>query len=140
MILWTIQPLAVWEILERDGVFHCDPAQSEFKDEFPEGYDWIVRRLRRHAGPEPKGYILPIWAWYRWQGIARPKPDLRTLRHDCIGEMVRIELEIGEAVVLLSCFHLWHYCMCYWYLSASRAEDRRFTKELRVKGLNYFQL
>jgi hypothetical protein len=53
MRLWTIQPLAVWEILERDGVFHTEPELSDFKDDYPEGYDWIVRRLRQHAGPEP---------------------------------------------------------------------------------------
>lgn len=130
MRLWTIQPLAVWQTLERDGVFHSDPAQSEFRDDYAEGYDWIVRRLRQHVGPEPEGCKLPIWAWYQWHGTARPKPDLRKLRHDCIGEWVRIEVEINDENVLLSDFIPWHYCMSYWYLPSSGRDDRRFAKRL----------
>ena len=28
MILWTIQPIEVWNIIQDTGVFHCDPAKS----------------------------------------------------------------------------------------------------------------
>lgn len=139
MRLWTIQPLAVWQILERDGVFHTDPAQSEFVDDYPEGYDWIVRRLRQHAGPEPEGCKLPIWAWYRWQGAARAKPDLRKVRHESTGEWVRIEVEIGEVDVLLSDFVAWYYCMCYWYLPSSEEDGHRLEKELERKGQNFYR-
>lgn len=137
MRLWTIQPLAVWQILERDGVFHTDPAQSSFKDDYPEGCDWIVRRLRRHAGPESEGCVLPIWAWYQWRGVARAKPDLRAIRYELEGDWVRLEVEVENDHVLLSDFHVWHYCMSYWYLPSSGRDDRRFNKELRLRGLNY---
>ena len=61
------------------------------------------------------------------------------IRHEIEGESVRIEVEMGADNVLLSDFHLWHYCMCYWYLSASRADNRRFDKELRERELDYFK-
>ncbi|MBC8139714.1 MAG: DUF3841 domain-containing protein [Fibrella sp.] len=139
MRLWTIQPLAVWRILEHTGVFHTDPAHSAHKDDFPEAYDWIVRRLRQHAGPSPEGCELPIWAWHQWRGAARPKPDLRWFRHKTEGDFVRIAVEITDNEVLLSDFDLWYSCMNYWYLPVSRADDRRFTKSLRERGLDYYK-
>ncbi len=53
---------------------------------------------------------------------------------------MRIEVELGETEVLLSDFRLWHYCMNYWFLPASKAEDKRFNKELRNNALNYYSM
>ena len=34
MRLWTIQPVEVINILERDGVFTCDPEKSKYYNDF----------------------------------------------------------------------------------------------------------
>ena len=28
MILWTMQPIEVWNIIQDTGVYHCDPVKS----------------------------------------------------------------------------------------------------------------
>lgn len=38
MRLWTIQPVEVVNILERDGVFTCDPEKSEYYNAFYDAY------------------------------------------------------------------------------------------------------
>ena len=139
MQLWTIQPLVVWQTLERAGVFHSDPAQSEHRSDYPEAYDWITRRLTQHAGSPPPGCTTPIWAWCQWRGEARRKPDLRWWRQWMEqGDWVRIELEIPEAEVLLSDFDLWHYCMGYWCLGQNEEERERFEAESAEHGLSFY--
>ncbi|MBC8141250.1 MAG: DUF3841 domain-containing protein [Armatimonadetes bacterium] len=140
MQLWTIQPLVVWEILQKKGVFYSDLTQSEHVGDYPEAYRWITRRLTQHAGNPPAGCSTPIWAWYQRHGEARRKPDLRWFRHWVVpGDWVRIEIEMSETETLLSDFNLWYYCMTYWYISDTEEENNRFEAELLEHGLNYYR-
>ena len=44
MILWTMQPIEVWNIIQDTGGFHCDPAKSTMlKLELVEKLEWLIR-------------------------------------------------------------------------------------------------
>ena len=42
-------------------------------------------------------------------------------------------------MVLLSDFSLWHHVLNYWYLPASRKDERAFERQLNAVGLDYFK-
>lgn len=115
MRLWTMQPVEVYEILLRDGVFHCDPNKIP-EPSFTEAYDWLNQYLEKKDS-KPQNVKYPIWAWFRFNGKEK-KPDLR---HSCYGyrgdKMVCIELDIPDEKVLLSDFDLWHFPLNRWWLN-----------------------
>lgn len=114
MKLWTMQPVEVYNILMRDGVFRCDPAKIP-EPSFANSYDWLIKQLNK-KDEKPENVQLPIWAWFRFNGKEK-KPDLR---HSCYGyrgdKMVCLELEIPDDKVLLSDFDLWHFPLNNWWL------------------------
>lgn len=125
MKLWTMQPIEVYNILLRDGVFICDPDQVDMP-EFLKAYDWLNIHLN-NKDPKPDNVSYPIWAWYRFNDMEK-KPDLR---HTCYGtrgqKMVCLELEVPDEKVLLSDFDLWHWVLNDWWL------DNCFYQEYREK-------
>ena len=47
MILWTMQPIEVWNIIQNTGMYRCDPAKSSMQEmEFVEKYEWLKWALR----------------------------------------------------------------------------------------------
>lgn len=78
MILWTMQPVEVWQEIQETGVYFCDPARSSMP-EFTDMYEWLIRQMKQRIGPPPAGVAYPVWAWYMQNGKHR-KPDLRTER------------------------------------------------------------
>ena len=117
MKLWTMQPVEVYDILTRDGVFTCDPTKI-CEPSFIDHYGWIVKKLDE-KDPKPDNVDYPIWAWHRFNGKEK-KPDLR---HSCYGtrgdKMVCLELEIPDEKVLLTDFDLWHFVLNDWWLDTS---------------------
>jgi len=102
MILWTIQPVEVVEILERDGHFSCKTELSENYEDFRDAYDWIINEMDKRGIARPANTDLPLWAWhtYDWK---HKKPDFRTKGLGCRGERCAcIEFEIPDEQVLLS--------------------------------------
>ena len=94
---------------------------------------------RRMKTPRPGKSILPIWAWYQWEGVNGRKPDLRSAGYLPRGERgVRVELEVDEDRVLLSDFDLWHYVLNYWYLPKSEKDGEDFEKGLAHAGLSFY--
>ena len=109
MRLWTIQPVVVYEELQRTGVFrHTEKIPEPFYDCFENAFCWLVKYLKAKDDC-PDGIQFPIWAWFRFNGQEK-KPDLR---HSCYGvrgeKMVCLEIEIPDDKVLLSDFDLWHF-------------------------------
>ena len=45
MLLWTIQPLEVLEILDTKGVFTCDETSKSFNNDLKDSYDWLVKKM-----------------------------------------------------------------------------------------------
>ena len=130
MKLWTIQPVEVIDILNRDGIFRCNPLLSDnyccrcFKD----AYDWLVEEMDKRDIPHPDGLTIPIWAWYE-RNRKHKKPDLRESGYTTRGEKcVCIELEIQDNMVLLSDFDKWHSVLNNFFVSDAET-DEEFDKE-----------
>lgn len=114
MRLWTMQPVEVYDILMRDGIFICNPSKIS-EPSFVDRYGWLNNKLNE-KDPKPHNIQYPIWAWYRFDSKEK-KPDLR---HSCYGtrgeKMVCMELEVPDEKVLLSDFDLWHFPLNDWWL------------------------
>ena len=128
MILWTMQPIEVWNIIQDTGGFHCDPAKSTMlKLELVEEYEWLIRQMKKRIGPPPAGVRYPVWAWYAQNGKHR-KPDLRSERWGYgLGnkQYACIEFEIPDDLVLLSDFDVWHIVLNNGLISETEEEDTR---------------
>lgn len=127
MILWTIQPIEVWDELNKKGYFVCNPEKADYisdKDwNFKKSYDWLVMQMCQKIGGPPKGVSYPIWAWHTrdWQ---HKKPDLRNVGLGNKGEKsVCLEIEIPDNQVLLSDFDAWHFVLNDWYFDNSNSEE-----------------
>ena len=139
MHLWTIQTLPAWQTLREEGVLRCEPAAVDL--DFVGAYRWMATQMQTRLGPAPAPGVLPVWAWYQWEGAAKRRPDLRASGHLAPGHRgVRLALEVVESDALLSDFDLWHYVLNYWYLPGSGAEAENFEAELARHGLSYFTM
>lgn len=122
MIIWTIQPYAVYQRIIKTGHFYSDPKLSfDLKDDidFQRSYRWMIEQMRRKVGaPENEG-SYPIWAWYK-HDYQHKRPDFRRVRD--YSDEVCIELEIPDKKVLLSDFEAWHYVLNNWYYSPATSE------------------
>ena len=129
MTIWTIQPVATWNSLQlRKCLIARRPAR-----EWIESYGWMAHQMRRRL-PGTAGK-WPWWGWCRWEGAARPRPDLRNGGHLLRGTRgVRIKLDIAKPHVLLSDFDAWHAVLNRWFLSVSEEEDEAFEQELAASG------
>lgn len=110
MILWTIQPKSILDIINDKGVFTCDIAKSEWynsSNEFHRAYDWLVKEMDNKGIYHPKGLQLPLWAWHTIE-YKHQKPDYYEMGFGEEGdELVCIEFEIPDNEVLLSDFDNW---------------------------------
>ncbi len=127
MRLWMIASLETFEALERRGRLRCDGRRATRGFRNGGAYRWMADRMRERLGPAPGGVRYPLWAWARWEGADRRKPDLRSCRHTVgPGRFVRLDIEAPASRVLLSDFDAWHAVLNGWYLSWSEAEDEAF--------------
>lgn len=109
-----MQPVEVYDILMRDGVFICDP-DKVCEPSFLDRYHWLNKHLNK-KDPKPNGVEFPVWAWFRFDSKEK-KPDLRHSCYSTRGEkMVCLELEVPDGKVLLSDFDLWHFPLNDWWL------------------------
>ena len=132
MILWTIQPLKLYESLLEQGTLHCDPTQEGFLGldikEFRVAYDWLVEQMRSRIGHPPQCVTYPFWAWALIDGVSK-KPDLRRMEfNNYIGENVVLELEIPDSDVLLSDEENWHYVLNNSYLHDVHGDEETWDR------------
>ena len=124
MILWTLQPAEIFDLLQKEGIYRCDPRQID--PDFAEAYDWLVKQMKKRIGDPPAGTEYPVWAWHT-QNWKHRKPDLRAERWCCGsgGELYAcIEIEIPDESVLLSDFDNWHCVLNRYLVSETEEEDR----------------
>jgi len=127
MQIWTIQNEAAWAYLRETGQLHA--SREHQAEEWPEAYEWIRSQLIRRVGPPPTNDAVPLWGWYQWQGRARMRPDLRTLRHhwgSAGNTYVLIECELPDDRVMLSDFEAWHVILNGRYLSPTDEEEAAY--------------
>lgn len=141
MILWTIQPIEVWEELNRKGYYICNAKKSEnLIDDvcnFKLAYDWLVRDMETKIGKRPIDVLYPIWAWHtrNWK---HKKPDLRESGYDAKGvKSVCIEIEIPDNQVLLSDFDAWHFVLNHSWLDNSTSEEEYDKNQIWFDSLSY---
>ena len=124
MILWTIQPEEVYELINRTGVYRCDEEKAKVEDFCPTQYNWLADQMRRRIGPPPEGVRYPVWAYQRWDKD-RLKPDLRSIRWFWGGKsntFYRLEIDIPDEQVLLSDYWAWSVMLNDGLLSYSEEE------------------
>ncbi|MBO4290777.1 MAG: DUF3841 domain-containing protein [Lachnospiraceae bacterium] len=125
MILWSFQPVEIWDLLQKQGLYRCDPAQID--PDFVDAYNWLVKKMKEKIGLPPEGVEYPIWAWYI-QNWKHAKPDLRGERwhYGNGGELYAcIEIEIPDKDVLLSDFDNWHCVLNRFLISETEEEDEQ---------------
>lgn len=124
MLLWTIQPVEVYQLIQDSGVYRCDPeliSMPEYKTQ----YDWLADQMKQRISPPPEGVKYPVWAWFKWYG-KHEKPDLRRMRWEtgADGEkLVCLEIEIADEQVLLSDYDVWHLVLGNWLISETEDES-----------------
>ena len=126
MILWTMQPLQILNMIQETGVYRCDQAKSSMPElEFTSKYHWLIHQMEKRIGPPPDGVEYPVWAWHT-QNWKHKKPDLRSERwgygpgnekYTCI------EFEIPDYQVLLSDFDAWSIILNDGLLNETEAES-----------------
>ena len=126
MILWTMQPIEIYNLIQETGVYRCDPELcSILLPYFKKSYDWLSDRMTEKIGPPPEGVKYPVWAWYKQKG-KHCKPDLRSERW-CYGdgneEYTCIEIEVPDDKVVLSDFDTWHAILGNSMISDTEEED-----------------
>ncbi len=125
MILWTFQPIEIWELLQQEGVYRCDPKRID--PDFIRPYDWLAEQMNKRIGSSPDGVRYPVWAWHtqKWK---HEKPDLRREKW-CYGPgnetYACIEIEIPNNKVLLSDFDDWHCVLNDCLVSDTEEEDEK---------------
>ncbi len=109
MLLWTIQPYCVYELLRLKGIYRCNPELSSFLDteEFVNAYEWISKKMKEKIGNSPEGVKYPVWAYYCVEGEHK-RPDMRKIAFKVDKKSVLLEIEIPDSDVLLTDHTLWH--------------------------------
>lgn len=125
MILWTIQPIEVYNIIQEKGYYICDESKSELLvyDSFKNAYNWYIEKMIQKVGLPLENIKYPVWAWYKRKG-KRKKPDLRESGYAMRGtKMVCMEIEIPDEQVVLSDFDNWHFVLGDYYYSQAVSEE-----------------
>lgn len=129
MKLWSIQNSDVWDILKIEGRYSCPRGFSipevdpDFYPIFGSAYEWMRKQAMRRIGSPVYRNDNLLWAWYQWNGIKHPKPDLRYKYYCAQGTWcVLLELEIPDAKVLLSDFCRWNSVLNRLHLTKNKNE------------------
>jgi hypothetical protein len=123
MRIWTIQDEAAWAYLNEHGSLQA--SRKHQSDDWPDAYEWMREQLIARVGPPPSPDAAPLWGWRQWAGEAKPRPDLRAVRHywNPPGRYVLIECELPDDAVVLSDFDAWHIALNDSYLGLSVEEE-----------------
>lgn len=115
MVVWSIQPINVYENILKNGYYRCDGRKIDRF--FRERYRWLCDEMTKRIGKPPKNTRYPVWAWHtrNWE---HKKPDLRNTGYSYAGDkMVCMELEIPDDKIVLTDFDAWHFVLNKWYLN-----------------------
>lgn len=122
MRIWTIQNEAAWAYLEEHGCLQA--SRQHQSDYWPKAYEWIREQLIARVGPPLAPDAAPLWGWYQWNGTARKRPDLRSVRHNYNppGRYVLIECVLPDEAVMLSDYEAWHIILNDGYVGVTERD------------------
>ena len=127
MIVWSIQPINVYEQILKTGYYHCDGRKVD--KFFRESYQWLCKEMIEKIGAPPKGVKYPVWAWHT-RNFKHKKPDLRNASYSFRGDkMVCLELQIPDNEILLTDFDAWHFVLNKWYLNTNCWDEETYDKD-----------
>lgn len=120
LTMWTVQPVSMWEEMQRTGWLRADGRRSMLMrtdPSFREAYDWMRKQMRERI-PGYRGRY-PIWAWHDKMPRKRDYAD-----HDpSEPQQVRIKFRAAPGAVLLSSFDAWHAVLNYWFIGPEDMAD-----------------
>jgi hypothetical protein len=137
MVIWSILTPQAWAELQSKRRLRASRRHAE--QDYLAPYTWMAEQMdRRLKTPRPSPTVMPLWAWYQWDGPRRRKPDLRAVRfwHPKGERAIRVECQVQDERVLLSDYELWHYVLNYWYLPKTQADGDAFDKKLDAAGFS----
>lgn len=80
MRLWTIQPIVVYDYIQKYGSYCCLSEKCPNMEDFLIPYQWLTQKMAEKIGSPPQGIKYPVWAWHTY-ATKRKKPDLRRSGH-----------------------------------------------------------
>ena len=129
MKAYTIQTVAFYEELMRDGIAFCK-REGYWCRENRFQYDWMVEQMRKRIGEPPIPEIkYPVWVWLQYNSRKDPIPPMSP--KDILpgkNEAVMLELEVPDNAVLLSDLDLWIHPLNGWEI-CGKTESKLFDKE-----------
>jgi hypothetical protein len=105
-------------------------------------YDWLCDEMAARGLPRPATKAYPVWAWHRYMGEKKPKPDLRhsAFKGSAPGNrQVLLTLDVPDDDVLLHDYHAWHYPLNYFHLAPQRISDR-FERQCKAAGFPLYSV
>lgn len=141
MRVWTVQPYSIYELIQKEGVYRCNPQKSEFIQEwdFVNAYKWISNQMKKRIGNPPKGVECPVWAWYLYEGKNK-RPDMRKSDVKVTRKSILWEIEIPDNEVLLTDEEYWHVVLDDWLYHKANLKDmseEQWEKEVEMED-EYF--
>ena len=134
VILWSVQPEPVAEILRNSGRLTGDGRRV--RHYLRPAYRWMIEHLSNRV-PRPSHCRFPIWAWERFSGPRRKRPDLR--RSGILPPRgtkgILIEYECADSAVLLSDIDKWYAVIRRRYLPLTMSEALAFERKLDLAGV-----
>jgi len=117
MRLWTIQTTDVYNMIQKNGVYHCNEKLSfaNDSDNVTNAYSWMAEQMREKIGSAPEGVKFPVWAWHTWE-FKHKRPDLRCRSFHVWKPSVMMEIEVPDSRVLLSDEDKWYAVLNNGYL------------------------
>ncbi len=117
MRLWTIQTTDIYNMIQENGVYHCDEKLSFANDagNVTDAYRWLAEQMKEKIGPAPEGVTFPVWAWHTWE-FKHKRPDLRCMAFHVWKPSVLMEIEIPDTRVVLSDENKWYAVLNNGYL------------------------
>jgi len=140
MILWTIQPKEVADLLETSGRFSCDGRRAD--RDYRDSYLWMATQMANRGITNPEGRLhYPVWAWYRFNHRGKHKrgPRIVECQETCPlnTPFCRIKFDAPDNLVLLSDFALWHCVLNKHYIGTDRSEKRAIKRALSRPQENF---
>lgn len=122
MILWSIQPIKVYEQIQKNGRYLVDSRLSDNFKDFKDSYSWLKEQMSI-KGIKNKNNNEIIWAWHTYNG-KHEMSDMKDIRNMFSGDNeVILEIDIPDEEVVLSDYNTWHFVLNNSWIDDSTCEE-----------------
>ncbi|MBK8119758.1 MAG: DUF3841 domain-containing protein [Sulfuritalea sp.] len=123
-------------VLQRTGLLVADARKTEVS--FRPAYRWMTAQMYQRVGKTSRSPTFPIWAWRTWKDSSADQTCEAKVIYLAALRGARIEfirLNRTWCSFRISCFGTTF--LNYWYLPASRKDERAFESTLKKAGLDF---